>query len=102
MEQVRESSPEDLAAASFAFEDPRLPEMLFRYRARNYPQTLSAEEQSQWEEYRFARLTEPDGGAGICMEEYQEQIEHLLDGRLKPEQEQLLEQLLDYGDSLLA
>jgi len=103
MEQVRETRPEDLAAASFPFEDERLPEMLFRYRARNYPQTLSAEEQSRWEEYRFARLTEPDGGAGICMEEYQEQIAKLLNaGGLKPQQEQLLGQLLDYGDSLLA
>ena len=103
MEQVRASTPEDLAAVSFPFDDPRLPEMLFRYRARNYPQTLSAQEQSQWEEYRFARLTEPDGGAGICMEEYQEQIAHLLEtGELKPEQEQLLGQLLDYGDSLLS
>jgi hypothetical protein len=37
------------------------------------------------------------------MEEYQEQIAKLLNaGGLKPQQEQLLGQLLDYGDSLLA
>ncbi len=59
MGEVRASSPEELASASFPFEDSRLPEMLFRYRARNFPGSLSPEERAQWEEYRFARLTEP-------------------------------------------
>ena len=31
------------ASASFGFRDARLPELLFRYRARNWPQTLSLE-----------------------------------------------------------
>ena len=41
MDQVRESSPEELPSTTFPFEDSRLPEMLFRYRARNYPESLS-------------------------------------------------------------
>ena len=44
MEQVRACSPDELAASSFPFEDSRLPEMLFRYRARNFPQSLSSDE----------------------------------------------------------
>jgi exodeoxyribonuclease I len=102
MDQVRASSPEELATASFPFEDKRLPEMLFRYRARNYPDSLSAPERAQWEEYRFWRLTEPEGGASICMEEFHLLIEQLLAvGDLSPQQQALLQQLLDYGDSLL-
>ena len=102
MEQVRESSPEELASSSFPFEDNRLPEMLFRYRARNYPETLTPEERAQWEEYRFLRLTEPDAGASICMEEYQELIQALVEsGELSLPQCELMERLLEYSDSLL-
>ena len=103
MDQVRTSSPEELASASFPFEDQRLAEMLFRYRARNYPDSLSAEERAAWEEYRFQRLTDPDAGASICMEEFQEEVEALLaGGELSEQQRALMEQLLDYADTLLA
>lgn len=102
MDQVRASSPEELASASFPFEDKRLPEMLFRYRARNFPTSLSPGELAQWEEFRFQRLTEPEGGASICMEEFHALIEQLLAaGELSAPQQALMEQLLDYGDSLL-
>ena len=103
MEQVRACSPDELAASSFPFEDSRLPEMLFRYRARNFPQSLSSDELAQWEEYRFQRLTEPEAGASICMEEFQATIEQLLaSNTLEPSQQELMQQLQDYGDSLLA
>ncbi len=103
MNDVRASSPAELASASFAFEDARLPEMLFRYRARNYPQTLSPEERARWEEYRFARLTEPGAGGSICMDEFHASIEELLaSGTLAPAQQELMLQLQEYGDSLLA
>ena len=102
MDQVRESSAEDLASSTFPFEDPRLPEMLFRYRARNYPESLSPEELAQWEEFRFQRLTEPEAGSSICMEDYQELIETLVEsGELSLPQCELMEQLLEYSDSLL-
>ena len=41
--QVRTTPPEALGAREFGFRDARLPELLFRYRARNWPQTLTAE-----------------------------------------------------------
>jgi exodeoxyribonuclease-1 len=103
MEQVRELSPDDLAATSFVFEDQRLPEMLFRYRARNFPDSLSDEERAAWEEFRFLRLTDPDAGAGLCMEEFQAEIDALLaDEALERRQREVLESLLEYADSLLA
>jgi exodeoxyribonuclease-1 len=103
MERLRDSSPEELATTSFAFEDSRLDEMLFRYRARNYPDSLTPEEAALWEEYRFQRLTDPEAGAGLCMEEYQKMLEQMLvDDNMSSEQRALLQQLLEYGDSLLA
>jgi len=49
IEMVRQAKPEQLATVPFRFEDDRLPEMLFRYRARNFPQTLNQEEQQKWQ-----------------------------------------------------
>ena len=102
MDKVRAASPEKLRDESFVFEDARLPEMLFRYRARNFPDSLTAEESAQWEEFRFQYLTDPEAGASITMDEYHARIEALqADESLKPEQQQLLQQLLEYGDELL-
>ena len=103
MDAVRNASPAKLAEDSFIFEDSRLPEMLFRYRARNYPDSLSEEEQAQWAEYRFQRITEPLAATSYCMEEFQRDIETLLDDQdLPPAKRSVLEQLLEYADTLLA
>jgi len=59
MEKVRQSPPASLAAADWPFRDPRLAEMLFRYRARNFPETLSAPEQEEWRQQRMERLAHP-------------------------------------------
>ncbi len=102
MEQVRALSPGELATSTIAFEDKRLPEMLFRYRARNYPDTLSADERAEWEEFRFQRITEPDAG-GYGMEQFQAEIEDMLAADdLSAEHRAILEELLDYADTLLA
>jgi exodeoxyribonuclease-1 len=50
-----------------AFEDPRLDELLFRYRARNFPDTLDADERGRWQQYRHERLHEGrDGGPTLA------------------------------------
>lgn len=58
---VRTTDPQALASRTFGFRDPRLPELLFRYRARNWPDTLSTSERASWDEYRRKRLR-GDGG----------------------------------------
>jgi exodeoxyribonuclease I len=103
MDQIRSAGPEELAANSFPFMDARLQEMLFRYRARNYPDSLNQAEKSQWEEHRFAYLAEPGGGASLSLEEYHEIIDRMLEsGELDDSQQAVLHQLLEYSDSLLA
>ncbi len=59
METLRKTAPEELGRYDFPFRDRRLPEMLFRYRARNYPDTLSVQERERWREFRRGRLTDP-------------------------------------------
>ena len=68
LEQVAESQeqllqPEQLATTAFAFHDKRLPELLFRFRARNFPDTLNGKEQQRWQDYCHGRLlgTVPGG-----------------------------------------
>jgi exodeoxyribonuclease-1 len=61
---VRGTPPAQLASANFRFNDPRLPELLFRYRARNWGGTLAADERERWTRYRRERL------AGTACSEY--------------------------------
>ena len=63
--EVRTTAPEALAARVFGFRDVRLAELLFRYRARNWPETLSHEDRARWDDYRRLRL-----GAGTGLSEY--------------------------------
>lgn len=99
---IRHSSPQVLREHSFVFDDPRLPEMLFRYRARNFPDSLTEEEQLLWQEFCYQRITEADGGGSISMEAYQDMINGLLsDSETSARDRDILEQLLAYGDELL-
>ena len=54
---VRATPPEQLGSRPFPFRDTRYPELLFRYRARNWPETLDADERARWEAFRLDRLT---------------------------------------------
>ncbi len=60
MEMIRNTKPMNLAALELTFDDERLPEMLFRYRARNYPETLNDSELMRWREFCQPRLNDPD------------------------------------------
>lgn len=102
MSQVRAASPEALAVQSFPFEDKRLGEMLWRYRARNFPQSLNDEEQMRWEEFRYQRLEDPEAGASLVLEQYHAIIEEKLADKPRPEHVKILEALQAYGDDLLA
>ena len=63
LNQLRELSPAELAVSRVGFDDDRLAELVFRYRARNFPQTLSEADAERWEAHRAARLLEGEGGA---------------------------------------
>ncbi|MDZ4143052.1 MAG: exodeoxyribonuclease I [Burkholderiales bacterium] len=76
LEQLRRLSGAELAHARTGFDDPRLEELLFRYRARNFAETLSPEEQARWEAHRAARLLEGEGGA-TNIDQFLAQVETL-------------------------
>ncbi len=101
-EAVRKATPEQLASQTFAFHDARLPELLFRYRARHFSHTLSTEEQLQWQQFRHARLTDPLAGAGITLAAYRQRIAELYaEPTLTETQQKTLMALSSYADDLL-
>lgn len=61
-----------------SFDDARYNELLFRFRARNWPETLTSEEKERWLELRRARLMEGEGGART-LETFAEEVEELAD-----------------------
>ncbi len=69
-------APEQLASHPFQFQDERLTTLLFRFRARNYPHTLTNDEQQKWQQYCQNKLLY--GGKGILSaDEFMIKIENL-------------------------
>jgi len=59
--EITQLSLESIGERRFYFEDPRLNELYFRYRARNLPENLNNEEKSDWQAYCASKLL--DGGS---------------------------------------
>ncbi len=76
LDRLRRLTPDDPALAKAGFDDPRLAELLFRWRARNFPQSLGSAEQARWEQLRAARLHAGAAG-GLTLTRYFEQIDAL-------------------------
>ncbi|RZA22032.1 MAG: exodeoxyribonuclease I [Lysobacteraceae bacterium] len=75
--QVRGTPPHLLAKAQYAFRDTRLPELLFRYRARNWPDSLLPAERERWNAYRRQRLHIDSGLSESTFAQFHEEIAQL-------------------------
>ncbi len=99
LDALRRETPQKLAAASPRFQDDRLAELLFRYRARNFADTLTEEEFEQWEQHRAARLLEGAGGARSVDQLFGE-IDHLQE-TADERAEQILGALYEYAEMVV-
>ena len=99
LNQLRELPPAELALSHVGFDDDRLAELVFRYRARNYPATLSAEERQRWDAHRAARLLEGDGGAR-SVDEFFAQIDTLSE-TADERADEILGVLHDYAEMVM-
>ena len=101
MAQIRNCEKDKLAKLDLPFEDDRLPEMLFRYRARNYPNSLSEAELASRQVYRKACLTEEHDDGRLTLMRYFEILDDLIvQEGWTPEQQALLEDLIAYGETI--
>lgn len=66
MQIIRELSPSKLTDFNAEFVDGRLHEMLFRYQARNYPETLSPAAMQDWKEFCRSRLLSKQGAGNLA------------------------------------
>ena len=90
MQTLRGMAPQDLGRVDLPFRDQRLPEMFFRYRARNFPDTLNGEEGARWREFCRSRLNETD-----ALAEFDRSLEEVRASEL-PGREQIVADLTDY------
>ena len=97
LNRLRGLSPEELAREPVSFQDARLEEILFRYRARNFPASLSAAEAERWEAHRAACLHEGAGARSLV--EFFEQIDTLSE-TADERGEEILGALYDYAESI--
>ncbi|NBB93389.1 MAG: exodeoxyribonuclease I [Gammaproteobacteria bacterium] len=94
MDRVLRMRPGELGDLDAPFVDERLNELLFRYRARLWPESLDASERARWEQFRQRRLREDPDLASIRLDEYRAALETL---RLeRPEAAAILQQLEEW------
>jgi len=102
IDTIRNTPVNELASLHFNFDDARLEEMLFRYRARNYPETLNEQEHKQWNAYRHDKFNNP-ATSHRTMNQFLAEIEAI---QQSPDtigsQLVLLEELLEYAESIKA
>ena len=86
------------AAGAPAFEDGRLEELLFRYRARNFRDTLTDDEAARWAAHCRARLIDGEAGA-LTLAAFFEKIDALAEAADDAGQA-VLEALYDYAEGI--
>ena len=98
LNDLRRADGDTLARVRGHFDDPRLDEILFRYRARNFPQTLDDAEQERWLSHRSACLLDGQGGART-LEQLQSECDQLSEDA-NQRAEAILGALYDWADML--
>lgn len=62
LQHLRTLTPAELATSRTGFDDPRLAELVWRYRMRSFPETMSPEDRERWETLRQDFLMDGAGG----------------------------------------
>ena len=98
LNELRALPAEQLAQASTHFQDARLDELLFRFRARNFPDSLNEAEHERWALHCADRLHGGAGGA-TTLASFMEHIDTLAETADERAQA-LLEALVDYAEGI--
>lgn len=94
MNKILGIAPKDLGGHLWSFQDERLQMMLFRYRARNFPQTLNQEETRIWDKDRRARLVETEDPDYFTIVNYRQAVAQLREERInEPKSLEILNKL---------
>ena len=92
---LRQLPPEKLSEHGLTFEDKRIPELLFHYRARHFYKMLTRTEQLKWDKYRRRKLEQ-------SAVKFSEDLQRLGEENVNnPENLALLQKVYEYGTKLL-
>lgn len=100
LNQLRELSPQELSVDRTGFDDVRLQELVFRWRARNWPDSLTEQEQERWQLHCMAVLLDGAGGART-VEQLFAQIDALSETVEDERAEEILGALYDYAEAIV-
>ena len=94
MKKAIEVPANELGDHAWSFQDKRLPQMLFSYRARNYPETLSMEEADIWRKDRKARMIDARDSSHFTLMNFRQEMAEARKLKLgEPEAQSILDQL---------
>jgi exodeoxyribonuclease-1 len=97
---IRELDADGLARVGSPFRDSRLNELLFRYRARLFPDSLNTEERQRWETHRLRRLVHDPDLASIRLPEFKGELAELSQRRSDASDLAILKQLAEWPSEL--
>jgi exodeoxyribonuclease-1 len=97
-EKLRHSSPEELSELEDKLQDKRLKTLLPLYKARNYPKSLTSEEQMSWEAYVSKKILE---GKDSRISQFFASLKERSEAKPTKEQKYLLEELRLYAESIV-
>lgn len=101
MEQLHQLAPQQLENANLIFSDERLNKLLFLYRARNYPGSLTFQEQQKWQRYRTDKLMHGTDNPNLTVDDFSLILENLTHEYSTDESKlQLLKALYQYVQEL--
>lgn len=98
--QLRALKPQELAVDRTGFDDARLAELVFRWRARNWPDSLSAQDAARWQQRCAAALIDGQGGARTAAQMFA-QIDALSETLEDERSEDILGALYDWAEAIV-
>ncbi len=100
--QVLAANPEQLGDWQEQFQDRRLQTLLFRYRARNYPNTLTPDEAVRWQRFCQSRIVDGEFGSSLTLEQFQQLLLTLAQREQGEREQRLLHQLSAWVQDIFA
>ena len=99
--RIHTTPPAELPDLNLRWEDPRIPEMLWRYICRNYPEVLSEPEKERWRSFCASRLLIPAAESAVRMPEFRKKLAAFRDDKsLPPRKKLIVAELEEYARRL--
>ncbi len=100
-DNLQNAEPEKIRELDLSFDDPRVPEMLWRFTGRNYPQIMSKEEQVKWKNFCAGRILFPPENLINNFQFYKRKIREKSENKnLSAGDKLILRELHDYAEFL--